>query len=321
MATQNRANEIQIRRIYNAPIKAVWEAWADPQQIAQWWGPRGFTLTTHSRDLRTGGKWVYTMHGPDGIDYPNNTQYLQVEKYSRLVYDHGGSEDKPPMFRVTVLFTEIEGKTKMEMTLALPSPEAAKKTKDFIKKAGGNATWDRLAEFLEMQSSGKELFVINRTFEAPIETMFDMWINPKNLSQWLPPSGFTMQFIRSDIQEGGSSFYSMTNGGNTTMYGRTDYIQINRPHRIVYTQQFCDEHENISHHPLAPTWPETMLTTVELAEEGPNQTRVTVLWQVYSEATREAIETFSKGKTGMTQGWTGSFDKLDDYIAELHVKA
>src|SRR5215510_7884765 len=112
MAT--KPNEIQITRSYNAPLKAVWDAWVDPAQAAHWWGPRGFTITTHSKDLRPGGSWVYTMHGPDGTDYPNITQYLEVEKHSRLVYDHGGNADRPPLFRVTVQFSEAAGKTKMD---------------------------------------------------------------------------------------------------------------------------------------------------------------------------------------------------------------
>ena len=76
------------------------------------------------------------MHGPDGVDYPSKTQYLEVEKYAKLVYDHGGNDDRPPMFRVTVLFSEINGKTKMDMSMTLPTPEAAEETRKFIKKAG-----------------------------------------------------------------------------------------------------------------------------------------------------------------------------------------
>jgi uncharacterized protein YndB with AHSA1/START domain len=124
MAEKNKSNELKINRLYNAPVKVVWDAWTDPKQVAQWWGPRGFTLTTHSKDIRTGGHWNYTMHGPDGTDYPNLTRYLEVEKYSKLVYDHGGSEDRPPLFRVTVRFSETKGQTKMEMTMSLATPEA-----------------------------------------------------------------------------------------------------------------------------------------------------------------------------------------------------
>jgi uncharacterized protein YndB with AHSA1/START domain len=313
-ANKSPSNEIKLTRLYDAPVKVVWEAWVDPQQVAQWWGPRGFTLTTHSKDFRTGGHWSYTMHGPDGTDYPNTTKYLEVEKFKKMVYDHGANDNSPPMFRVTVLFSEIDGRTKLEMTMALPTPEAAENTRKFIKKAGGDSTWDRLAEYLEKEGSGKEKFVINRAFDAPLELMFQMWSDPKHFSKWLAPTGFNMEFIRSDIKPGGSTFYFMTNG-SVKMYGRASYLEITKPDRLVYTQQFCDENEKISRHPMAPTWPETMLTTVQLSAEGPDRTRVTITWEPHGATTPEELATFIKARSGMTQGWTGSLDKLEDYLA------
>ena len=313
MVAKNRSNELKITRIYDAPVKAVWDAWTDPTQVAKWWGPRGFTLTTHSKDLRPGGHWNYTMHGPDGVDWPNTTTYHEVEIGSKLVYDHGGSDARAPLFRVTALFSEVKGKTKLEMTMTLPTPEAAEETRKFVKKAGGESTWDRLAEYLEKESTGTEKFVINRSFDAPIDVMFDMWTDPKHFSKWLPPTGFDMEFIRVDIRSGGSSFYVMK-GANFTMYGKAEYLKIEKPDTIIYTQQFCDANEKISRHPMAPTWPETMLTTVKLTEEGPERTRVTVTWEVVGKATMEEMDTFIKARGGMTQGWTGSFDKLEDYL-------
>jgi uncharacterized protein YndB with AHSA1/START domain len=315
MSTKTKSNEIKITRIYDAPVKDVWDAWTDPKKLAQWWGPRGFTITTHSKDLRPGGSWKYTMHGPDGVDYPNNTRYFEVEKHAKLVYDHGGNDDQPPLFRVTVLFSESNGKTKMDMSMKLATAEAAEEIQKFIKKAGGNATWDRLAEFVEKGSSGKEKFVINRSFDAPLKLMFEMWTDPKHFSQWVPPTGANMQFIKSDIQPGGSTFYFMTIGPDVKMYGRAEYLEIEKPHRIVYIQQFCDENEKPTRHPMSQTWPETMLTTVELTEEGPEQTRVTLTWEPYGEITSEELETFIKARGGMTQGWTGSFDKLDQHLS------
>lgn len=254
------------------------------------------------------------MHGPDGTDWPNSTLYHVVEKYSKLVYDHGGNEDRPPMFRVTVLFSEVDGKTKMEMSMALPTPEAAEETRQIIKKHSGNSTWDRLAEYLEKESTGKEAFVINRTFDAPLATMYEMWTNPDHFMKWLAPTGFDMKFIRVDIRSGGEGFYVMSGPNNLKMYGKISYIKIDKPERLVYTQQFCDENEKVSRHPMAPTWPETMITYVTLTEEGPDHTRVTVKWEPYGKATKEEIETFINGRTGMTQGWTGSFDKLEEYL-------
>jgi uncharacterized protein YndB with AHSA1/START domain len=316
VAAKNKSNEIRITRVYDAPVEIVWDAWTDPAQVAQWWGPRGFTLTTHSKDLRPGGHWAYTMHGPDGTDYQNKTLYFEVEEHAKLVYDHGGNDDRPPMFRVTVLFSESNGKTTMDMRMALPTPEAAEETRQFIKKAGGDSTWDRLAEFLGKESSGKEKFVIARSFEAPLDVMFDMWTKPEHFARWLPPTGMEMEFLRSDIRPGGSTFYVMTNNADLKMYGRAEYLKIEKLNCIVYTQQFCDENEKISRHPKVPTWPSTMLTTVQLSEEGPDRTRVTVTWEPYGPTTPEELAAFINMKAGMTQGWTGSFDKLEALLSK-----
>ncbi|MCE9589272.1 MAG: SRPBCC domain-containing protein [Planctomycetes bacterium] len=315
MANQSKPNEIRIIRVYDAPVKAVWDAWTDPEQRAQWLGPRGFTSTTHSKDMRPGGIWHYTMYGPDGTVYPNKTVYHEIVEHAKLVYDHGGYDDRPPLFRVTVLFKEVKGKTHMEMTMTLPTAEAAKEISVFIKKAGGNATWDRLAEYLEEQATGKQMFVINRSFAVPIEKMFEMWTDPKHFSLWLPPTGFTMEFIEADIKPGGSTFYCMTGQGNMKMYGKAHYLKIEKPDRLVYTQQFCDEKGNMARHPMAPTWPEFMLTSVEFTAEGPEQTRVTVTWEPHGKFTPEELAVFVQARGGMTQGWTGSFDKLEAYLA------
>lgn len=316
MVAKTPSNEIRITRIYDAPVRMVWDAWTDPNHAAKWWGPRGFTITTHDKDFRPGGHWKYTMHGPDGTDYPNNTVYLEVEEFKKLVYDHGGNDDQPPLFRVTVLFTEVDGKTLMEMSMMSPTPEAADEIRKIIKVAGGNSTWDRLAEYLEKHKSGKDEFVIARNFEAPRERIFELWTDPLHFVRWLPPTGCTMQFLRADIRQGGSTLWRMTNDSGLTMYGRAEYLQIEKPTRIVYTQQFCDEHERISRHPKMPTWPATMLTTVTLAEDGPERTIVTVTWEPFGPTTPEELACFLEARGGMSQGWTGSFDKLDELISQ-----
>lgn len=307
------ANEINIIRVYDAPVKAVWDAWTDPAQVGKWWGPRGFTLTTHSKELKVGGIWHYTMHGPDGTDYPNKTLYHEVVPMQKLVYDHGGNDERAPLFRVTVTFAEKNGKTTMDMTMALATAEAAAQTREFIRKAGGNATWDRLAEHLG-EHAGKNLFVIHRSFDAPLDVMFEMWTNPEHVAKWAPPTGSTMQYIKADIRPGGTSLYSMTGGMMGTLYGKASYLKIEKPGLITYTQQFTDAEGNTARHPMAPTWPETMRTTVQLTAEGANQTRVSVTWEPM-DASPEEIATFMQARGGMTMGWTGSFDKLEANLA------
>ena len=314
MPKSTRSNELTLTRLYAAPVKAVWDAWTDVTQVAQWWGPRGFTITTHSKDLRVGGSWRYTMHGPDGVDYPNVTKYLEVEPYRRLVYDHGGTDDTPPLFRVDVTFSETSRGTQMSMTMTMSSPEAAAETRKRVKQHNGESTWDRLSEFLTERVSNKKRFVINRSFAVSREQMFKMWTKPEHFARWLPPTGAEMSFVRADIRTGGDAFYVMTWADGSKMHGRVQYREILEPERIVYSQQFCDEHEKPSRHPMMPTWPETMVTVVTLSEEGPDQTRVTVEWEPDEKSTSVEVETFVQGRSGMTQGWSGSFDKLDVLI-------
>ncbi len=55
MVVSAKPNKIRLIRVFDAPVKAVWAAWTESDQVARWWGPRGFSLTTHSKDLRPGG--------------------------------------------------------------------------------------------------------------------------------------------------------------------------------------------------------------------------------------------------------------------------
>jgi uncharacterized protein YndB with AHSA1/START domain len=311
MTAPTSDNEIRITRLYDAPVTMVWDAWTDVAQVAQWWGPRGFTITTHDKDLRPGGSWTYTMHGPDGTDWPNFTRYHEVVPQARLVYDHGASSaDAAPMFRVTALFRAVGGKTELEMCMAFPTAEIAAQSRVFIKAAGGNGTWDRLAEYLEKAASSREIFVIARTVEAPIESVFDSWTTPSLLAQWLPPAGFAMAFDRADIRAGGETRFSMSNG-EFTMYARHTYHEVTAPHRLQYAQTFTDAQWHDARQPGAPDWPLTNLITVDFAAEGAAQTRMTVRFDIVGHATAAEIAAFVAERGGMSQGWNGSFDTLD----------
>ena len=80
LAANAADREIVITRVFDAPRELVWEAWTNPEHVVQWWGPRGFTTTIHEMDVRPGGVWHQTMHGPDGADYPNKSIFVEVVK-------------------------------------------------------------------------------------------------------------------------------------------------------------------------------------------------------------------------------------------------
>jgi uncharacterized protein YndB with AHSA1/START domain len=147
-APATSAREIVITRVFNAPRELVFAAWTDPQHIGRWYGPNGFTLTIHEMDVRPGGHWRFIMHGPDGVDYLNENQYLEIVKPERLVYLHG----PVPKFQATVTFENENGKTRLTMrTTFATAAERDHVVKEYHAIEGGHQTLARLAEFLELQ--------------------------------------------------------------------------------------------------------------------------------------------------------------------------
>ena len=66
----------------------VFAAMSDPVRIARWWGPAGFTNTIHEFELSPGGRWLLTMHGPDGKDYPNESRFTRIEAGKVFEIEH-----------------------------------------------------------------------------------------------------------------------------------------------------------------------------------------------------------------------------------------
>jgi uncharacterized protein YndB with AHSA1/START domain len=141
-------NEIVIRRVFDAPRELVFDAFTRPEHITHWWGPRGFTTTTHSMDFRVGGVWRFVMHGPDGTDYPNDVRYTAIARPERLEYDHGSDDGGDPNFSVVVTFEDRGGKTELTMRLITASAEEVRMMAEFGAPEGGKQTLDRLGEFL-----------------------------------------------------------------------------------------------------------------------------------------------------------------------------
>ncbi|MBW7876715.1 MAG: SRPBCC domain-containing protein, partial [Candidatus Cloacimonetes bacterium] len=204
-----KSNEIEIIRVYDAPVKLVWEAWTDLKHVEKWWGPRGFTLTTKSKDFSPGGKWIYTMHGPDGTDYPNIATYHEIIPYEKLVYDHGGNEDRPKLFSVIVSFKEDRGKTVMCMRTILPTAEEAKTMMQFIRQANGTSTWDRLGEFLIEKTQNRAVFCISRLFTADKNRVVEAFSNTEKRESWLLPEESGLSVLDCDFQKSDRALWTV----------------------------------------------------------------------------------------------------------------
>ncbi len=152
-ATVIPEREMTATRVFDAPRELVWKAWTDPQHIAQWWGPNGFTTTSDIMDVRPDGIWRFVMHGPDGRDYKNKIVYIEVAKPERLVYKHAGDEETEPVnFHVTVTFAEKGGKTELNMRAVFPTAEElARVVKEYKADEGLTQTLNRLGDYLAKQ--------------------------------------------------------------------------------------------------------------------------------------------------------------------------
>lgn len=143
--SQNIANrEVVNTRVFSAPRARVFAAFADPKQVAIWWGPNGFTNTVDELDLRVGGKWRVTMHAPNGADYANESVITDVVVPERLVFQHLGPMHR---FEVSHLYSEEGGGTRLTWRMRFESADEVAKLGGFIHKAN-EENFDRLAAHL-----------------------------------------------------------------------------------------------------------------------------------------------------------------------------
>ena len=127
--TDTAEREIVTTAVIAAPRGRVFEAWVDPVQMVQWWGPNGFTTTMQEMDVRPGGVWQFIMHGPDGVDYKNKSIFEEIVTPERIVFSHLSG----PAFRMTATFDEEGGRTTMTMQMVF---ESAKERDQAVKVFG-----------------------------------------------------------------------------------------------------------------------------------------------------------------------------------------
>jgi len=121
--------EIVTTRIFNAPRQLVYKAWTDPDHLKNWWGPNGFTNTFHTFDLRAGGKWSFTMHGPEKGNYQNECTFTVIREPELLVWDR----QSKPVFQVEVIFEEIsENETRVIFRQKFKTAEECNKLRPYV---------------------------------------------------------------------------------------------------------------------------------------------------------------------------------------------
>ena len=318
MPAEAADREIFVTRVINAPRELVFNAFSDRENISRWWGPHGFTTTTKELNFRPGGQWVYTMHGPDGTDYPNRTVYTEIKAPERIAYDHDGGEGSPLLFKAVATF-EVEGKrTRVTLRLVFATPEQREAMVKFGAIEGGNENLARLDDYMAVQSceaAGERAFVISRTFDAPRDLVWRAHSEAEHLKHWWGPKASKISIENLEFRPGGLFHYVMRYSTGAEMWGRFVYREIAAPARIVWFNSFSNAGGGITRAPFTELWPLEMITTVTFVERrGKTELALRATPHGASEVERLFFEGFFDS---LNQGFGGTYDQLAEYLRKI----
>ncbi|TGL77176.1 SRPBCC domain-containing protein [Leptospira yasudae] len=118
-------NKVIYKRYFDISAELLFEIWSLEEHLTQWWGPDGFTLTSKSMNFSNGGIWEFIMHGPDGHDYKNKIQFIDIKKPFHIYYKHLGDGEgaKDVDFQAKVIFEKAGEDTNLTMEQIFPSKE------------------------------------------------------------------------------------------------------------------------------------------------------------------------------------------------------
>ena len=139
--------EFTIVRGFDAPREVVWRAWTEPEQLAQWFGPRGIStpLDKIRMDLRPGGQASLVMvDDASGVEYLNTRTYLEIVPPERLVWKDDGFSDGTGPGTVTVTLRDLGGKTELTVHVVADFTETMRAQAE----VGWGSSFDKLAELL-----------------------------------------------------------------------------------------------------------------------------------------------------------------------------
>ena len=236
-----------ISRSFNVPREVVWKAFADPEHMKAWWGPKGFKVRVSKMDFRSGGGYLYCLRSPDGKDMWGKFSYHDIIPYEQIAFitsfsDKKGEITRHPMnptwplqIHSTFTFTENKGKTDLIIKWTPVSPTQQERKTFENGMSGMNQGWtgtlDRLTEYLRKGAVVR----VDRFFNSKAEEVFDAWLDPESAGQWLfaTKDGKMLQ-VDIDARVGGAFIIiEQRRDKKTAHIGK--YIKIDRPKCLVFT--------------------------------------------------------------------------------------
>ena len=155
------------------------------------------------------------------------------------------------------------------------------------------------------ETNANDAVVIERTFDAPQDLIWQMWTQAEHFQSWYGPTGMSIPIAEMDVRVGGKRLICMTSpDGNMKMWFTGEYLEVNPTERLVYTESMADEFGNV----LSPS-------AMGMPEDHPETTEITVLLEDLGGRTKmtmthAGIPADSPGASG----WNQAFDKLADLV-------
>ncbi|SDS74911.1 Uncharacterized conserved protein YndB, AHSA1/START domain [Paenibacillaceae bacterium GAS479] len=157
--------------------------------------------------------------------------------------------------------------------------------------------------------------VITRTLKAPRELVFKVWTEAEHLKQWWGPKGMNIEVSKFDLRPGGMFHYNMLTPDGHEMWGKFVYHEIVAPEKLVFTNSFSDAEGNTVRPEFSPVFPIEIMNVVTFTEQD-GQTTLTLSGGPHNASTEEQ-EFFKSMFESMKQGFGGTFDQLEEYLARV----
>ena len=143
---------LTLERTFKAPIKLVWEAWTQPEHIAQWWGPKGMETQVIKHDFTVGGQWKYVMKMPGGSEFIADGVYSEIVAFKKII----SSANFKPMtegVEIQALFEASGDTTHFVFNVVHPTAEYCKQQEEMGFYNGWGSVFDRLGEHLQKETA------------------------------------------------------------------------------------------------------------------------------------------------------------------------
>jgi len=141
--------EILNERLFPVDRATLFDAFADPEKLAQWWGPEGFTNRITAFDLKSGGDWLITMIADNGTEYHNHWTFEDVVAGQAIRMTH---HEPVHVFTLEMCFADDDQGARLSWRMLFDRTEENEAMEKFMH-AANEQNLDRLERLL---NHGKE---------------------------------------------------------------------------------------------------------------------------------------------------------------------